>query len=341
MNSKCSSAEIARSVRRLRNWKRSFRRRSRASPLDPLGHVDGAADRAGEVSVGIARDLAPAFEPPHRAVRPDRPMLEVIGTQAGDRVVHLGDDLVDLVGMQRGLPGLERGPERAGLHPGQGLERRVPGDHSRRCVPAPRAGAAGSKRVGQPGGLFRPEVRIRNPEGHRCSIARPRRARAGECPLHHATSMRGRLGRRLVASSVRPPSMRLEAECRGDGIVADRLPRRGRGCDGDGLHGRPDRSRRCARDARRPSPRGRWPLAGRVPVRPAAPGLAVLRRRLHRPRPRHRAAERPGGGAPGTGPSVGDPGLLRRHPAPTARRFGPRHLPRGERPPHRRLRRSW
>ena len=38
--------------------------------------------------------------------------------------------------------------------------------------------------------------------------------------------------------------------------------------------------------------------------------------------------QRPGGGAPGTGPSVGDPGLLRRHPASPLRRLGPRHLPR-------------
>ena len=37
---------------------------------------------------------------------------------------------------------------------------------------------------------------------------------------------------------------------------------------------------------------------------------------------------RPGGGAPGAGPAVGDPGLLRRHPAPPLRRLGPRHLPR-------------
>ena len=49
---------------------------------------------------------------------------------------------------------------------------------------------------------------------------------------------------------------------------------------------------------------------------------------------RRRAAERPGGGAPGTGPSVGDPGLLRRHPASPLPRLGPRHLPRRERVPH-------
>ena len=47
--------------------------------------------------------------------------------------------------------------------------------------------------------------------------------------------------------------------------------------------------------------------------------------------------QRPGGGAPGTGPSVGDPGLLRRHPASPLRRVGPRHVPRGQRVPHGRL----
>ena len=38
--------------------------------------------------------------------------------------------------------------------------------------------------------------------------------------------------------------------------------------------------------------------------------------------------QRPGGGAPGAGPAVGDPGLLRRHPAPPLPRLGPRHVPR-------------
>ena len=32
---------------------------------------------------------------------------------------------------------------------------------------------------------------------------------------------------------------------------------------------------------------------------------------------------RPGGGAPGAGPPVGDPGLLRRRPAPSPARLGP------------------
>ena len=53
---------------------------------------------------------------------------------------------------------------------------------------------------------------------------------------------------------------------------------------------------------------------------------------------RRRAGPRPGGGAPGAGPPVGDPGLLRRHPASPLRRLGPRHLPRRERVPHRRRR---
>ena len=40
-----------------------------------------------------------------------------------------------------------------------------------------------------------------------------------------------------------------------------------------------------------------------------------------------------GGGAAGAGPSVGDPGVLRRHPASPLRRLGPRHVPRRERVP--------
>ncbi len=56
-----------------------------------------------------------------------------------------------------------------------------------------------------------------------------------------------------------------------------------------------------------------------------------------RPRQRCGAAERPGGGAPGAGPAVGDPRLLRRHPASPFRRLGPRHLPRRQRVPHGRL----
>ena len=75
----------------------------------------------------------------------------------------------------------------------------------------------------------------------------------------------------------------------GDAIVGDRLPRRGRGRDGHGLHGRPDRSRGRARHARRPSPRGRRALAGRVPVRAAPSGVGVLRRRVDRARSRRRA----------------------------------------------------
>ena len=51
---------------------------------------------------------------------------------------------------------------------------------------------------------------------------------------------------------------------------------------------------------------------------------------------RCRAAARSGVGAPGAGPPVGDPELLRRHPVSPLRRFGSRHLSRRERVPHRR-----
>ena len=126
----------------------------------------------------------------------------------------------------------------------------------------------------------------------------------------------------------RPSSTRLEADRHGCGTVGDRLSRGGRGRDGHGLHRRPDRSCGCARHARRPSPRGERPLAGRLPIRPAPSGVVVLRRRVDGARSRRRAGPRSGGGAPGTGPSVGDPGLLRRHPASPLHRLGPRHLPR-------------
>ena len=46
----------------------------------------------------------------------------------------------------------------------------------------------------------------------------------------------------------------------------------------------------------------------------------------------------PEAGSPGTGPPVGDPGVLRRHPASPLPRLRPSHLPPGERIPHRRPR---
>ena len=66
----------------------------------------------------------------------------------------------------------------------------------------------------------------------------------------------------------------------------------GAGRDGHGVHRRADRPRRRARHARRPSPRGRRALARRVPVRPAAPGVGVLRRGVDRARHRRRAGSR-------------------------------------------------
>ena len=78
----------------------------------------------------------------------------------------------------------------------------------------------------------------------------------------------------------------------GDATNRDRLPRRRGGGDGHGVHRRAHRPRRRARHPRRPSPCGRRALAGRLPVRPAAPGVAVLRRRVDRARHRRRAASR-------------------------------------------------
>ena len=129
----------------------------------------------------------------------------------------------------------------------------------------------------------------------------------------------------------------LEAEHHGHPIDRDRLPGRRRRRHGHGVHGRPRRSRGRPRHARRPSPRSRRALARRVSLRPAPPGVGVLRRRVDRARARHDPGVRPGGGSPGTGPSTGDPGVLRRHPASPLPRVGPRHVPRGQRVPRRRL----
>ena len=80
-----------------------------------------------------------------------------------------------------------------------------------------------------------------------------------------------------------------------------RLPRRRRRCHGDGLHRRADRPRRRHGGAGRPSPRRRRALARGVPVRPAAPGLRLLRRRVDRCSAAVAAAARPRGGAAGAG----------------------------------------
>ena len=126
-------------------------------------------------------------------------------------------------------------------------------------------------------------------------------------------------------------------DTRGDNS-GDGLPRRGGRCDGDGVHRRAHRSRGCARHARRSSPRGQWSLARRLSLRAAPPGVAVLRRRVDGARNRLGAAAGSGSRAPRTGTPVGDPGVLRRRPAPAVPRVGPRHLPRGQRVPLRRLR---
>ena len=59
-----------------------------------------------------------------------------------------------------------------------------------------------------------------------------------------------------------------------------RLPRGRRRGQRHGVHRCADRPLRRARRTRRPSPRGRWPLARRLPLRPAAPVVDLLRRRV-------------------------------------------------------------
>ena len=121
-------------------------------------------------------------------------------------------------------------------------------------------------------------LRHRPPAPHRTAPGR------GACCCHpsRGTSRLVLSGRQLVHG--------LGSSHHGDSLVGDRLPRRGRRRDGHGLHRRPDRPRRRARHARRPSPCGRRALAGRLSVRPAPPGVDVLRRRVDGARHRCRAA---------------------------------------------------
>ena len=151
-------------------------------------------------------------------------------------------------------------------------------------------------------------TRVATPCECRCSSTRvgaPLRARV--TALGRALGADSRRHQSAIEGAARPRGsrgvthLRFRPTClprvrHGDAIVGDRLPRRGRGRDGHGLHGRPDRSRGRARHARRPSPRGRRALAGRLSVRPAPSGVVVLRRRVDRARraPCSRAARRRG-----------------------------------------------
>ena len=125
-----------------------------------------------------------------------------------------------------------------------------------------------------------------------------------------------------------------------DDDVADvehRLPGRRRRRHGHGVHRRPDRPRRRARDPRRPPARRRRALAGRLPVRPAPPGVAVLRRGVDRAR--HRRG--PVSTAPRPDCTNGPAGRRSRPTTTTSctDRFlgsGRVHVPRRERAPRRR-----
>ena len=80
-----------------------------------------------------------------------------------------------------------------------------------------------------------------------------------------------------------------------------RLPRGGRRRHGHGVHRRADRPRRRTRGPRRPPPRRRRALARGLPVRPPAPGVGLLRRRVDAARRRPSAAARARGGPAGAG----------------------------------------
>ena len=136
-------------------------------------------------------------------------------------------------------------------------------------------------------------------------------------------------------------SRRCPIPCRHDQPHRGRLPRcRGRR-HGDGVHGRAGRPRpRRPGGARRPSARRRRALAGGVPVRPAAPVLELLRRRVDAARRWSGAGPRARGRPARAGRPAGDPGLLRERAGRPAARVGAgRVLPRLVVPgrPHRRL----
>ena len=96
----------------------------------------------------------------------------------------------------------------------------------------------------------------------RCSARRPRRST-----------------RRGWSPSTQRRTSRFVLQWSDDAHGRRRLPGGGCRCVGDGLHGRADRPRRRAGGDGRPAARRRRALARRLPVRPPAPGLRVLRRR--------------------------------------------------------------
>ena len=110
----------------------------------------------------------------------------------------------------------------------------------------------------------------------------------------------------------------------------DRLSRRRRRGDGHGVHRRARRSRGRARHARRSPPRGRRALARRVSIRPAAPSIPVLRRRVDPPRNRCGPDDGAGDGAPATRARLRDPRVLRPRPPPALSRVRAGDVPRGE-----------
>ena len=156
-------------------------------------------------------------------------------------------------------------------------------------------------------------------------------------PLRASSHRGGRVSsRRPVWAYHRRPLISERGSSDRDARAGDRLPRRGRGGDGHGVHRRVDRSRGRPRHARRPAARRRRALAGRVSVRSAASGVPLLRCRVHRARHRRPAAHGPGGRASRARAPARDPRLLRRHPGSPLPPLGARDVPRRPRASRRR-----
>ncbi len=130
--------------------------------LDPLRHVHGDADQPDGVAVRVLHDAPPALDPPHGAVRADRPVLDLMHAASVERAVDPAHGALPVVGVQPLEVGLVGAGERAGLEAVDGPRWRRPTRPARsRCPsstcpcrsprgPAACAGAAPPDRVRDP-----------------------------------------------------------------------------------------------------------------------------------------------------------------------------------------------
>ena len=102
-----------------------------------VGDVRDASDRARHLARRVERDVAATLEPVDGAVRPDDAMVDLVARLG----VHCGgndpEHALAVLGVQAGGVALVGAVERAGLEAEEALESFVPGDLSRRHVPAP------------------------------------------------------------------------------------------------------------------------------------------------------------------------------------------------------------